>query len=639
MNEQLYLEAARYLLAAELHRSALALLDRTALGGHRVNRLRRTARARVDRHELRPGFYALTVVEGFGIPIPFDVEPGIVSSPALDERAADAFARAVELIQRQLGASAALPRLAVTVSSHLAIAGRSLGLVSALAAAARYSGFRPRHAVLATGEIDSSGRVLPVDGIEAKLTAARREAEGSDALVLIPAGQDVALEEVTTERAGIDADRSRFPLSPSTRGFGGGRHETLPSSRRPEMTSPTPPRRGGERDHNWSYSVLRVATLEEALRIVFGDVPSRVDSAFTSFQRMLDESRDEPDHDRAIRLLEAIPVDSLAPTDRAALWLEQGCRTRHTGDTNAAHVLHTEALAAAEEGLGGGCRAFFEKLELETMRTRMDRFEFDVVEEWLREQIAGDFHDPHNGVRCRGMLAELLSTTGRHAEVVALREENLSIQRHAEVMRREIPRTLACMVYEAARADDEVAFDSCALELKEATTPGDISQQRYNDAALFRGLGLLERHAAIVDWFDRKPATETTQPSGMLLEELRTRESIMTHPEITSSRYVARALRKRGRLDASRVVAEKIGRQDLPPRALFLALLGQVELALTLVALGLEAEARSTASQLADALPRIAPRAAAFHAELIERLSRGDLDPEIIEPLLDWEYF
>ena len=505
------LAAAAQLLEHGLPGSALSLLDSVEKTDRHYNRLRAIAAARIGRQSLAPGIYTLVAVENIGLVLPVSAYVGTKRPVSFEPDASAAVDTAEKAAKSLFETVSNLPRLTLSTPDLISVYGKSIGLAAALAFVAKLLGKTPSRPILVTGEIGAEGRVLPVDGTAQKLQAASLEigtgpqdaqAPEASALVIIP--------EERNSLVGSDVN------------------------------------------------IRRVSTFAGAVQIVFGTGPYSAASALSDMLTVLEQSRREADHRKAVDLLESIPKESLPDADRAALLLDLGVRRRHLGDVGAAEKAHNEVRQLLPEITSLLGRDIIETMQIETLRTMMSNGMFDYVEPVLRERIAGDLLLVHNRVRCQGMLAELLSTACRHEEVLSLREANLKLQQLSEAMRREIPRTLAAMVWEAARAGNTEAFDKYAQQLFEQTSPGDEHQQRYNDAALVRGMVRLERYDFLDDWLSNRSLLFDHSPGTGLRRILEGTSPIDTYPEVSTAGALIRLHLNRGRPEAAASIAERI---------------------------------------------------------------------------------
>jgi hypothetical protein len=497
------LEVARALSEHGLTRSALRLLDESAAVGYRMN----SARARYRRLSAEPtipaGIYAVGTIAGTAIVLPVSASPGQTFNSGYDEESRDACEVAADVVERRLERPGTpFPSFAVSLPSRIFVSGRSLGLAAALEIARRACGLAVTAPVVATGELTRNGSVLDVDFVKRKLEAAFDELRGRDGIVLCPNGNAYATVE--------------------------------------------------------GSQLCRVASFSEALRAVWGDVPLRVAPTLLAVESLIAESRAEQDHRAAIRVLESRPFEDLPTVDRARLLLEIGTRLRHTGDVERAFALHAEVERLLPEILAVEGRTVVESMLVELVATQVGTFQIEAAEKRLRTMLGAGFEMIHNRVRCQGMLAQVLSTLGRHEEVITLRESNLELQRQSDAMRREIPRTLASLVYEAARAGRNDVFDRYLPVLFETTRPGDHEQIRYNDAAIVRGLVLLGRSREFLGWLRGTRSLLNTLPSAGLLEIFNGNLQISTHPEVSTSRCLARALLAEGSVDAAARIVSRV---------------------------------------------------------------------------------
>lgn len=472
--------------------------------GYRLNALRREVQSRALSPGIQPGLAALTLDSDLGLVVPLTAcrearAPRDCFDAAAREALGDAWSAAKELVE---GSTATEILLQVMVPEVLRLEGRSLGLAAALAFVARLLGKSFDQPILATGGVTPAGVVVPIDGAAEKLEAAKVELEGTRGLVLAhPADAVLA-----------------------------------------------PP----------GLDVTPVRSVVEAVTKAICPRPWRVEPSLLTFQRLLEDANRESNHERAIRLLESAREQSMYPADRARLLVEKGIRQRHLGRTAEAHRCHAEALSlfeAAEPVLG---RAVLETFEMELLATEMDHFRYRLLEERLRERLDQSFAILHNEVRCRGMLAQILSSTNRPAEALELRRANLEFQERSEAMAEEIPRTLCAAVWAAALAGDGKAFDDLSTRLFESTLPGDNVQVVFNEASIVRGLVVLGRCRRALDWAAGKQHLVGHEASDSLRSMLGGEKPVVDYPQVSTARALIRALRREGSPRRAETLAKRV---------------------------------------------------------------------------------
>ncbi len=583
-----------------LYRCALRMLDgRPDLYGQRANSLRRRLRRNATAQWIPAGIYLLAVAEEgpCACVVPVRAERGdcrasVGSCGWRENTTEQAFLGALDLARGAILSSSGLPCLRLVLPEGVFLFGESCGLPAFLAFVEKWSGKRPEIPVLATGRVDGAGNVLAVQDLTEKIDAALGELAGSPGLVLIPKAQ--AGEAV-----------------------------------------------------QWSDDRLRpVRTVEEAAREVWSDYPLAADRSLLTLEATLQEARGAQDPRQSLRILESHQTEGLARADLARLLFEIGCQYRHLGQSEEAARLHEKAraLLAGNEGAIGSQAV--ETLEMEAFATEMDLFALAGLERDLRARLKRPFLADHNRVRCQGMLAQLLSTAGRHEEAVRLRQSNLAIQGASETMRREMARTLACLAYEAARGGMADLFEKTVLDLFDKTEPGDTLQARYNLCAVARGLVLLGRHSDLLDWGRDRARLYGQSPDPHLVRLLAggTGRMGLTHPEVSTLRAVVRALRKTRELPMAIALASSLD-LDIPRKGdliYWLGVLVEVERALAFNDADQKDEARATLASAAEKLKSSHPQAAQYYSTLLTEVGKVALDgPSVkkVELELDRVYY
>lgn len=585
-----------------IYRSALKLFTASPdLYGQRANSLRKRLNRNAAAGRLQPGIYALAVLQRFSFPcgcvVPLSAERGDCKALAescggAESKITVAFRLAFDLAKRAISWGGTLPDLYIVVPERLPLFGESVGLPAALAFVEKWSGRTPHVPALATGAVDAAGNLLPVEGLPEKIDAALVELAESPGLVLIPGAQFAEALKRPTDR-----------LRP-------------------------------------------VWTLEEAVRTVWSEYPVAVDRSLVSLEATLRQAEDTRDPAQALRILLSHPTEGLARADRARLLFAIGSQYRHLGRSEDAARVHGEArtLLAGREGTVG--RQGAERLEMEAFATDLDLFALEGLEAELRARLEQPFLADHNKVRCQGILAQLLSTMGLHAEAVRLRQCNLSIQTGSEAMRREIPRTLACLAYESARGGMADVFEKAVRDLFDMTDPADTRQVGYNLCAVGRGLVLLGRHMDLLDWGRGRALLWGKKPSPALVRLVsgETSEIQATYPEVSLVRVLVRALRRAGEPDRAVVLGNSL-EVPVPTRCdlvLWLAALVEVEVALALSDAGHKSEGLAVLSSAAEKLKTSHPWATRFYAVLVseaENSTLADVGKKKIEVELDRVYY
>ena len=577
--------AAETLIQHGLPRTALALLDSLHEHTFQLNRLRRKARRHSQAPRILPGIYVLASLDGCGAVVPLRAEQGDPrKTRALSAEALDAVLKSHDAAQRLLHPSG-LPSLRLIFPEAFSLFGKSIGLPAALAFVEKWCGKRVPYPVLATGELGENGCILPVGQREQKIRVAVTELEGTQGLVLVPA--DAAQEE------------SRTLVRP-------------------------------------------VRSLDEAVSAVWGASTLPADRALLSLAKSIQQAQSEEDHRKALAILENYPTERLALADRTRLIFAIGIRYRHMGQTEKAMALHQDAcklLPGNQDVLG---METLETLEVEHFATVMDLYDLMRLEQHLRNRLHRPFCSAHNRVRCQGMLAQLLSTVGRYEEALPLREENLLTQERTEAMRHEIPRTLACLTYEAARAGRREIFECCAAELLQKTLQGDEHQARYNRCAIARGLTLLGQHDLLLHWIRGEETLFRTGPDFGLRSLLEPGGTVRGYPDVSTVRALVRALRRSGNSEAAVKAGARIQANRREGLIRWLSNLVEVETALAQLDLGQAKEASLRLSSAVRSLRSCHLHAAGFYGSLISILESDRLDVDKVKRIereLDHVYY
>jgi hypothetical protein len=583
--KQTVIGIARELLERGLARSVDALLATRPETGYELGELRRLARHLCATQPCPAGIYALVVHGDLGLVVPVLAEPGCDSLPIFDEVARQAHEHAEAAVGRLLPDRPRPPRLRLDVPSGLTVEGASLGLAGALAFAARLSALEATVPVLASGQVRQSGQVLPVSGIEPKLVAARRELAGGAGLVLVAQGQTLAKELVD------------------------------------------------------GLNVREVSTVTEAITAVFGSVALQVTGDLLSVEALLDESAREPDHRRAIERLRSRHPEDVAEPERVRLLAELGKRLRHLGaDDESARVFAqvSAALPRVRAHLGPNV---IEQIEMEAFATQLDIFRLAEFSAVLEQRLGQPFHVTHNRVRCQGMLAQVLSMQGLHEQALALRQDNLRLQKESEAMREEMPRTACHAMHEAALAVNCEAFERFAAWRFALPSNGDQQQARFDAASVLRGLVAFSKHALALPWatgalplWQRRAARSTVA----LVKESR---AVSTYPEVTTMRLLGRALRRCGQPQDALALLQRVDRKAKEPLMRWVCGLVDIEVGLAILQLGDETQAQGRLQRAADFLRTAHAPASSFHQKLLLAATADHLDPAKIEAELDRVYY
>lgn len=216
---------ARWLINAGCGASARAALEGQP-GGWDLNNLREEAR----RVTLDDRIHALAVVDGRGWVVLVGIEPG--PPLASDDMFRDACKTARTVAKVWLPGAEGMPQMRVDFEESIPVRGDSVGLAAVLGIVERY-GSRPLgRPVLATGRIEANGKVREVESIKEKLRIAEQEA-------------------IST--LGAMAGGPRRPPVPLV---------LVPVQELDQALGLRP----------WPMEVVAVETVDEALRLVFGDV-------------------------------------------------------------------------------------------------------------------------------------------------------------------------------------------------------------------------------------------------------------------------------------------------------------------------------------------------------------------------------
>lgn len=576
------------LLDAGLSRSARRLLrNHLELRGPELNALRRQARARARAPEIRPMIHALLLDGdlGFVAPIWAKRSGNVIESAVNDATKQAATTAQLVAADHVRGYEPSKLGLGLFSLDGLAFDGASLGLAAVLAFVSRLTGRTPTLPVLASAVVNRSGSLSCVEGAEAKIAAAAVELEGTEGLVLMH-----------PDDAGLDSSGSTI----------GARH------------------------------------VADALRLTFDDDDLELHPSLRSFQSLLHHIDEFTDHREAIRLLEAYNDEALLPADRAQYFAKLGSRYRHLGLTARAVDAHDQARALMESTshvLGG---TEIETIDMETLATDFDTFDFEEYESAFRERLAGRFHSIHNKVRCRGMLASTLVATRRPAEAIELLQANLLDQQASESLLAEVPRTLCYLSWAAACAKDSRLFDETAFKLLEATHSSDLMQFGYNDAALTRGSTRLGRYQEVVQWVRVEQRLWGHGPSPSLRALLSDSEPITAHPMITTARALVRAFRHTDHIHEALDIASCVSAQSKGGLVSWLSELVAVEAALCRLALDEKTNIETTLAEIRSRLEGHHEQASEFYGTLLDALSQRPLNQHAvrrIEDEIDWIFY
>lgn len=552
MRDDPRLDIATWLVEAGAGESARRVLGR--LRGARANRLRAASREA----RLRPGVYALAVVEGGeGIVVPLEPTPGLVLAP--DEAYRDACEAALEAVRRTVGVPG-LPSLRFPFEEWLGSSGQSIGLPAVIALMAHVvPARRPRYPVLATGTL-VGGRIGTVDGLADKIEIAKVELAGTRGTVLAPR-QDALPDDVTV-----------------------------------------------------------VDDLAAALRAVFGEEPLSADSRQLSLDEAIQRSWGEPSHEAALSLLDALQPDELAPADLARIELERAMRLRHLGRTAEAVQAQesgSRLLGEARHVIGAEA---MERYELSYWSTALDEFRVEEARDALEERLRRPFLVLRNEVRCRGMLAQALGMAGSAAEAVQVRLANLPLQQSESWLKSVLPGTCCYLALDSARAGDDDGFFEHLGRTFETTLAGDENQWRYNATVAVRGLVLLGRYEHAIEWAEGRGKLAGCVATPWLVGIALGKVTSAAHPEVSAARALCRAFRVGGSPRRAELLGERVAERDAVGVDLvaWLLELTRLEAALAQRDHGDVTLAGRSVAAARQRMALLHPAASRFHADVLE---------------------
>lgn len=488
--------AQRLDLAEWLIESGATRSGLTVLGKVRGSAANR-ARQVAGAQRLRPLVYALATLDDGALAIPLTPTPGVALGG--DEEFQSAHEQALRFAKHWFEAPE-LPSVRFRFEEWVSGFGGSLGLGAALAVLNHFasSDQRLRVPVLATGVLEPDGSVSHVGHLPEKLAIAFRELAGDDGLVLCP------------------FDRQATPQSRC------------------------------------------VASLDEAVALVFGSERLRPDAALTSLETIIRSSELEPDHEVAMQSLLAALALARDPADRARVLLDLGSRARHAGLTEQAISYHEQAigLLRSERNVVGEEAA--ERFELERWGTLLDEFCIQAATAELSARLERPFLRLRNEMRARGMLAQALATAGDNRAAVQLRQQNLSLQKREAWLRSVLPGTYCYLTLDSARAGMTEDFEAYASELCQCTPPGNEHQWRYNASVIARGLVLSGRFEQALQWACGARILGLGDAPHAVRRLLAGSERISDHPEVSTARALVRALRHTGQTELATALAARV---------------------------------------------------------------------------------
>ena len=584
-----WIDTAHLLDREGFPRSALTLLEICPAHGRLINSARTRLRTRKQRMPPN-GIYALVLVEGRGIAVPIRVRPGRAPERC-DTEARDAMAAARLAVISLLGLDdKAVPDYWASFEHPLNFEGASLGLAFGLALLLEFTDTQPATPVFATGRLTEIGQVLGVTGLPEKTEAVQPIQEALPGLRL---------------------------------------HTLLP--------------RENSDEHPRGLRVDPVASLEEAARIALAAPDPRVEPRKLEFGVVLERARQcgaQGNHEEAIRLMEAwVGVQGLPYPDAALLHQELGVQKRHLGRSPEAFEELDEAIRLAD--LARKNDAFGaqeqEDLNIQGLATLMDSFLFEELQERLEHRMLQEFNHPHNRIRCRGMLAQVYTSVGRHKEALNLRQTNLREQQTRSALQAEIPWTLCALLQEAARLQDCASFEEYAEQLLGKDASHSEFQRSFNDLALIRGLAFLGRFDDALAWSIGEERFGGVR-SDSLQDCLAGQSAIQTYPLVSTIRSLARALRRTKEPARAESLCGRVAPPEDRPLVAWMADIARIEGAMATAEQGREDEARALLKELAGHMRRVEPKASRGHQALLNSLaSAGPLPGTIrsIEAELD----
>jgi tetratricopeptide (TPR) repeat protein len=443
-----------------------------------------------------------------------------------------------------------VPEFSLTLEDFFEPDGSSLGVAAVLAAIEYYAGRAPHAPVVVSGSVAADGSVGEVSDVATKVLAAEAERASGQRFVLVaaPGARNERIEEVVQEAF-------RFEGRPTA-----------------------------------SSVVARLA-------------------------RQLTTAILQPDHEEAASRLEELLRNPLPPKDAARARIELGNRYRHLGRTAEA----AQCLAVAGRDLAAGVVRLEQdrivELEIIGSSTLCDQYELERAERQLlelRARYPSHLMSTWNEIQLNGTLAQAISMQGRPHEAVRERSKSIPLCHESSELLAELPRTLATLALDLARAGEEPRFRERIDEL--FSSPQSETQRRFSFAYLLRGLVLLGRFDEALRVLS--DGSYRSEPVPVSLQGLNPglTGQITQHPEVSVARAIARALRRVGSpRDAVQLAERVIGTQGL---IRWLALLAQGEKALALRELGDEAGASSALEKFRHELVLAAERPSNYHRTL-----------------------
>lgn len=433
------------------------------------------------------GVYAMLASSpGEGLCFPITVALGVRRGaiPAATEQALE---RAAALAARSLGVGS-LPPCHVHWPDALVVDGPSIGLPAALGLVAHFGDVAaPAPPVFATGALDDVGGVHPVAHTVVKVHAAR--ADAPQAAVLVP-------------------------------------H----SSESSEAGQP---------------GASEVATLESAVRLVFGGARVRPGLLAGDVARYLDALGAETNADERIGALQRAREAARLPGDAAALTARLAAELRHVG--RASEALELLSPRPSERG-----READERL-LQQALSECDHFRFGAATLALEERMSHPFGEARDELRFRGALAQAYSMAGDPQRAYRLRSANLDLHQYSAELARGEAGTRCALARDAAACGDYASFARHVEALCEGAGPGQPDQDLYNAHAVVWGLDRLDRPAALLEWMHGARWTGVPCP-----RVLTSTEPILGYPAIGTARACAQALARAGEAPLAHAIRARV---------------------------------------------------------------------------------
>ena len=363
----------------------------------------------------------------------------------------------------------------------------------------------------------------------------------------------------------------------------------------------------------YKTGVQRVATLEEAARLAFGEaalIPSHSYIGVPEFVRRLVSL---PPGEARTRLDELAKLD-ISETDHCRVLIATAGQLRRLGHSAEARTRLEGLLVLCQRDVGRLGEEALEEVQLQHLLTYLDHYEFEEGIRLLEARLLGSFSSTRTKVAVQGALAQALSMSGLYEDAVRCRTKNVEL--HAEggpLLRPAF--TFSQLALDLARLGREEPYREAVESLYANTDSGDEMQLRYNALAFVRGLVLLGHFTEALAW-----------ARGGVAGPLRPRNAdswlngagpISEHPEDGIARALGRALRKTGEGQAARLLLARVN-TDYPELRGFVTALARLEMVLAMT------DNRDTAAAhervlTVSLLREKQPKAAAFHKGLASR--------------------